>query len=70
VFELLYHGEIFFFHFFDEKGGPLSKKYLKFFFFKYDNSYTNRKPISSLFETCCYEKYLKWYLAKKTLKPL
>jgi hypothetical protein len=37
--------EINFFHFFEQKGGPLLKKTKKIFFFKNDNSYTNRKPL-------------------------
>ena len=47
-----------FFSLFWIKGGTLTKKKLKIFFFKNDNSYTNCKPLSSLFETCCYLKYL------------
>ena len=49
--------KIFFFIFLNKRGA-LTKKKQKFFFLKNDNSYPNRMPLLSLFETCCYEKYI------------
>ena len=51
------------------KGSPLFiKKMEKKISPWYSNSYTNRKPLSSLFETCCFKNYLFWNPAQKMTK--
>ena len=60
VYKLSYLVEYKFWSIFAHKGGdPYQKKVEIFFSTRYDNLYTNRKPLSSLVEICCFQIFFE-----------
>jgi hypothetical protein len=55
-----------FWHIFAQKGTLTKKEVEIFFSTRYDNLYTNRKPLSSLVEICCFKIFLSDFWPKKS----